>query len=138
MALLYNALMQREMSPGFNPNSLNIAQCSNPLMRYIQNASSSVSVEQMEEYIASTGRFAFPQDDLISYAVKNFHIKSTQLRHVMVEMRWNRRNVKWGGRNHKGVVWVHPDYEVRGGYVEGPNGYKEKLRSDDLEIEVIR
>jgi DNA polymerase III delta prime subunit len=140
LARLYNALMQRQQQPNFDAMAIDLSSVSNPLMQHIQGAAESVLRQQMQELLDGLGVFAIGQEDLLSRAAQSMQFKASQLKHVMADLRWKSVKAKWGSVDYARSAWVHPDYAIRNGHVEGPNGYRKRLGSDPqlANFEIIR
>ncbi|TMV09984.1 hypothetical protein FGK63_02635 [Ruegeria sediminis] len=137
IARLYNGLMAHQPSNQFNPRSLNLSLIETPVMRDIMEASREVLLVRLEEHINGLGRFALPQEKLAEIFIEVLKSNQNRIRHMMTELRWRSENVKWGGVDYGRTVWVHPDYQVAGGRVRGPDGYDQPIDPDEDEVEII-
>lgn len=134
IARLYNALMARQQSNGFNPRSLNMAAVDTPIMKRLHAASGEVLQQELAEIIAGKGEFAIPQSDLRMIFVESLKANPNRLAHMMNELGWVPEKAKWGGTDYARVIWVHPDYRVSNGRVLGPDGYDQPVEE---EVEII-
>lgn len=137
IASLYNGLMQHKVSNEFNPRSLNLSLVRTPVMQQIMAGSREVLLVRLEEHLASTDRFAIPQEELAKVFIEDLKTSQNRIRHMMPELGWRAESAKWGGVDHSRTVWVHRDYQVGGGRVRGPGGYDEPVCPVEEEVEII-
>ncbi|WP_171233990.1 primase-helicase family protein [Ruegeria sp. HKCCA4812] len=137
IARLYNALMVRQQSNGFNPRSLNMAAVDTPIIQRLHAASGEVLQQELAEFIAGTGKFAIPQASLRKLFFENLKVNPNRLAHMMNELGWIPAKAKWGGTDYARVIWVHPDYRVSNGRVLGPEGYDEPVDHIEEDVEII-
>jgi hypothetical protein len=138
VASLYLGLMEYRVSNDFNPRSLNINQIETPIMKQIMGNSQEVVLARLSEHIAARGVFALPQEELAKFFVEDLKVNVNRIRHMMPELGWRPESAKWGGRDYRRVVWVHPDYQVQNGRALGPRGYDEPVDAEENEFEVVR
>ena len=137
IASLYNGLMRHQVSNEFNPRSLNLSLIRTPVMQQIMAGSREVLLVRLEEHLASTDRFAIPQEELAKVFIEDLKTSQNRIRHMMPELGWRAESAKWGGVDHSRTVWVHRDYQVGGGRVRGPGGYDEPVCPVEEEVEII-
>lgn len=137
LAVLYRGLMEHRQSNEFNPRSLNLSQIQTPVMKQIMGASREVQLARLEEFLDGAGRFALPQEELAKWFIEGLKTNQNRIRHMMPELGWRPEKAKWGGIDYVRSLWVHPDYQVAGGRVRGPNGYDEPICPTEEEIEII-
>jgi len=123
IARLYNSLMARSQANSFDAKSLNIAAIDTPVMRRINEASGEILLQELAEVIAARKVFAIAQTDVRRLFTESLKANPNRLAHLMNELGWLSTSAKWGGVDHARVIWVHPDYQVSGGRVLGPDGY---------------
>jgi hypothetical protein len=63
-----------------------------------------------------------------------------QTKHLMSDLGWSKREVKWGGVDYARQLWIRPGYVVDRGRIHGPGGWSELLvpHLGEPEIEIIR
>jgi len=127
VATLYNGLMQHRVSNDFNPRSLHLSSIQTPVMKRIMGGTREVLLDRLAERLAGLGRFAIPQEMLAKVFIEELKTSQNRLRHMMPELGWRSKTVKWGGVDHKRTIWIHEDYQVVGGRVKGPNSYDEPV-----------
>ncbi|WP_197922923.1 primase-helicase family protein [Thiosulfatihalobacter marinus] len=137
IASLYQALMERQQSNDFNPRSLNLSLVGTPVMQQIIGSSREVLLVRLEELLASLGVFAVPQERLAKLFTEQLKTNQNRIRHMMPELGWRSETAKWGGVDHRRAIWIHPDYQVSGGRVQGPDGYDEPVSQVEEEVELI-
>ena len=137
IADLYRALMQHRLSNDFNARSLNLSLIETPVMQQIMGASREVLLVRLEELLAGLGSFAVPQEVLAKLFIENLKTNQNRIRHMMLELGWRSETAKWGGIDHRRVIWIHPDYQVTGGRVRGPDGYDEPVSQTEEGIEIV-
>ena len=137
IAALYHGLMEHQQANEFNPRSLNVSLIETPVMRQIMGSSREVLLVRLEELLAGRGVFAVPQEVLARLFVENLKTNQNRIRHMMPELGWRSETAKWGGVDHSRAIWIHPDYQVTGGRVRGPDGFDEPVSQTEEEIEII-
>jgi hypothetical protein len=50
--------------------------------------------------------------------------KPSALKHVLADLGWVAKDAKWGGKDYKRVLWLHPEYDLRGGNIVGPGNWE--------------
>lgn len=134
VAELYNALMAHPVPETFNAYSLNISRDSTEVMQRIQSASSQMTTDQLEEFLNSLGKFAVPEATIGEYVREKMQRNINSVRHMMSDLGWSKKVVKWGGVDYARAIWVHPGYTVDGGHVYGPDGYQSKIEDSEGEL----
>ncbi|PJE34324.1 hypothetical protein CVM52_22880 [Pseudooceanicola lipolyticus] len=137
IARLYNALMVRKQANSFNPWSLGAESVTTPLMAQLHAASGEVLQQELEESIAAQGVFAIPQTTLRKWFAEKLKANPNRIPHFMHELGWHQEKAKWGGFDYARSIWVHPDYQVSGGRVRGPDGYDELVSAVEEAVEII-
>jgi hypothetical protein len=89
VAALYNALLQRQVSPSFNAKSLNTERDGTPLMRQLLGMSGETMIEQLSEYLAELGKGAVPQNTVRHFITKELRQNGNRTRHMMQELGWS-------------------------------------------------
>ncbi len=131
VAALYNVLMQRRVSDGFNPKSLNTERDGTPVMRQLLGTSGETMLEQLEEFLADMGHGVIPQFTVQEYITKDLRQNGNRTRHMMQELGWTQAQVKWGGKDYARALWMKPGFHVADGNVIKPDGTTETI-SDHL------
>ena len=122
IASLYNSLMQRKHSEGFNPKSLNISEINTPVMQQVRSTSKEAVLQQLEELLEEDGRGAIPQSGLFLMFQQDLKANSSRMRHLMPALGWRQEQIKWGGKDYGRAIWVKPGYGVSRGKVISPDG----------------
>jgi hypothetical protein len=135
LGALYNALLHHKVADDFNAKSLNTTTHATPAMRLIQASSRQVSTERLEEYLNERSLPYISQFDLLHFVQKSMHANTETIRHKMLELGWQKVEVKWGGVDYKRVLWVRPDYTVHRGVAVAPDGTQTRI-ADEVEIHI--
>lgn len=122
IARLYNALMQRELSPGFDAKSLNTAIHATAIMRQIEEAARLVSTEQLREHLDAQQLNCIPESELVAYFRDHIRGNIESIRHKMLEIGWSKASVKWGGVDYARALWVRDGYTAYRGQLRAPDG----------------
>lgn len=144
VARFYNALMARQLPETFNGKSLNIADHATPIMKRLQQTSRQTNLDLLDEYLSAQGLLVVPQDNVSAYLRDELGINANQTRHLMNELRWEKRSVKWGGKDYGRSIWSKPGYTLDGGKIYGPDcdgvTILEHLKEKGLhqEVEIIQ
>lgn len=127
VAALYNALIHREMSPDFNPKSLNTDRDGTAIMKQLLGTSGETMLDQLEEFLASEELAVIPQTTVQDHVTKELRQNGNRTRHMMQELGWTQHKVKWGGVDYARVVWVKPGHHVADGNLIRPDGTTEAI-----------
>lgn len=137
IAALYNALIEHKQSNAFSPSSLNVAAIDTPLMKRISEGSVEVVTDLLAEQLKANGQFAVPQAQLARMFTEKLKANPARVTHLMPELGWARRRLKWGGCEYSRVIWVHPDYNVIDGRVVGPDDYDAAVDPLEDEMDIL-
>jgi hypothetical protein len=127
VAALYNALMQRRVSESFNPKSLNTERDGTAVMRQLLGTSGETMLEQLAEYLDSSGHGVIPQSEVQDHITKELRQNGNRTRHMMQELGWSYAKLKWGGKDYARVLWIKPGFHVADGNVIKPDGGVEAI-----------
>ena len=123
VAALYKALLAHELSADFDPHSLQVVEKSTAVMREIQESAIDINRKAVEEYLRSENVVAVSMNGLKVLVEEKLASKTTALKHVLADLGWSSKNAKWGGKDFKRMLWLHPGYTLKGGTIYGPNGW---------------
>ncbi len=126
VAALYRWLMQRPLSPGFNPYSLNTAVHATPIMQRLLGCDD-VALQLLEEHLQETGANAVTLDTLQHYARHTLRLTGAVVQAMMLKLDWQQQKAKWGGAGHSRQIWVRPGFVVDDGKLHGPDDGEENL-----------
>lgn len=127
VASFYAALMQRRLTEGFSAKTLNITEDATPLMEQIQGASEVTVRGQMEELLDEKGQCAIPESDVVLIVTDVLGASLNSTRHLMSDLGWLKKKVKWGGKNFARAIWIKKGFNVANGNIYGPKGYAQEL-----------
>ena len=127
VAALYNALVHRELSPDFNPKSLNTERDGTAIMKQLLGTTGETVLDQLAEFLDSEGLDVIPQTIVQEHVTKELRQNGNRTRHMMQELGWAQHKVKWGGVDYARVVWVKPGYHVADGSLIRPDGTTEPI-----------
>lgn len=127
VASFYAALMHRRLTKGFSAKTLNITEDATPLMEQIQGASEGTVRGQLEELLDDRGQFAIPESDVVKIVTDDLGASLSTTRHLMSDLGWLKKKVKWDGKNSARAVWIKKGYNVENGMIYGPDSYEQEL-----------
>lgn len=142
VARFYNWLLARALPETFNAKSLDIVEDATPIMRQLQETSRQTDLDLLEEHLDAQSILVIPQEDVAVYVRDTLRAKSSQTRHLMRELGWEKSSCKWGGLTYAKAIWTRPGYSVDAGRLYGPSHdgtpisdcIKGPRFSDDIEI----
>ena len=59
------------------------------------------------------GLLAAPQDAVSRYLREGLGIRSNQTRHLVIQLKWEKSSVKWGGKDYGRSIWAKSGYTAR-------------------------
>ena len=127
IASFYTALMQRRLSEGFSAKTLNIVEDATPLMEQIQGASEITVRCQLGELLDERGQFAIPESNVVTIVTDGLGASTNSTRHMMSDLGWLKKKVKWGGVKYARALWIKKGFNVENGKIYGPDGYEQEL-----------
>jgi hypothetical protein len=82
-------------------------------------------------------QFAIPEADVVRVITEELKGNTNMTRHLMTDLGWKKKKVKWDGKEYARSIWVKPEFHVNNGKIQGPEGYAQDLakhfeRPDDL------
>lgn len=124
VAAFYSWLMERELSPEFDPMTLNTALHATDVMRSIEGTQVSATTQQLAEYLGGQEAVAVTEQDLRVYVSKEMRQNPNAIQYLMTGLGWTRYQVKWGGKDYTRAIWVQSSYSLDRGQIIGPDGHK--------------
>ncbi len=127
IAKLYNALMGRVLPAEFSAKTLNVEAQGTEIMRRIFGNGRATILDQLKEHLDQHGRNAIPEAEVVDIVTDKLKANINTTKHLMSDLGWTKREVKWGKVDYGRHLWVRPGYIVQNGKISGPDGYEEKL-----------
>ena len=124
VAALYRAFKAHKVADDFNPHSLEVIEKSTAVMREIQESSFDINRKAVEEYVKAGNIIAMSMTGLQTLVEGKLATKPSALKHVLADLGWVAKDAKWGGKDYKRVLWLHPEYDLRGGNIVGPGNWE--------------
>jgi hypothetical protein len=110
-------------------------------MAQLQAASSEVQVERLEELLERRAIKAIAQEELCKLVQDELQITPNRLRHLMLDLGWTSEKKKWGGEDHRRMIWLRPGMTLHLGKLTDRAGNRFKIGTDDTvepeDIEII-
>lgn len=119
--MLYKALKAHKVADDFNPHSLAVIEKATAVKREIQESGIDITRKPVDEYLAVHDFIAMNMAGLQHMVDQKLATKTTVLKHVIADLGWVLKNAKWGGKDYKRLVWLKPEYTLRGGVISGPD-----------------
>ena len=127
VALLYNALLARQLPENFSAKTLNVSQDATAVMQRIHDSSRQVTLDQLEEHLNEMGVNAIPESNLVEFVNNTLRGNANSLRHMMAGLGWTKSKVKWDGVDYTRAIWVRPGFTVDRGKLHSPDGTSEAI-----------
>jgi hypothetical protein len=89
-------------------------------------------VDQLKEVLDSKDLVVIPQSNLTEIVRKSLGGTTNQTKHLMNELGWQMRNVKWGGCKFSRAIWHRSEVTLDNGRIHG-KGFEGVPISDYLE-----
>ena len=96
-------------------------------MRRIFGNGRATILDQLKEHLDQHGRNAIPEAEVVDIVTDKLKANINTTKHLMSDLGWTKREVKWGKVDYGRHLWVRPGYIVQNGKISGPDGYEEKL-----------
>ena len=128
VAALYTDLKRGPISPGFNPNSLNTATQSTPIMRQILGAEDA-DRQLLSEFLDQRESYAITLDDLAQFGRRELRKTIGEVQTMMMDLGWKQQKAKWGGATYSKSIFVRPGFVADGGRLRGDDNFDESLAS---------
>jgi Family of unknown function (DUF5906) len=140
IARLYNALLARTLPEDFSAKTLNVIVHGTEIMRQVFGSGRATILDQLKELLDDRGQHAITERDVIELVTTKLKANINQTKHLMSDLGWSKREVKWGGVDYARQLWIRPGYVVDRGRIHGPEGWSELLvpHLGEPEIEIIR
>jgi hypothetical protein len=127
VAGLYNFLMQRELPVEFDAKTLNVVKDATPIMEQIFGASRQTTVDLLEEYLNAQGLNALPELKIAEIVTKEIKGNINSTKHLMSELAWQKKKLKWAGKDYVRALWIRPGCVVEGGWITDAKGNRTSL-----------
>ena len=137
VAALYKAFKAHKVAEDFNPHSLEVVEKSTAVMREIQESAIDITRKAVAEFLEEHEAVAVNLKGLQFIVEEKLATKTTVLKHVMADLGWVSKNAKWGGQDYRRMIWLRPDYQMKGGVISGPNTWQldtDQANSKDGEL----
>jgi hypothetical protein len=134
MARLYNALMSRALPEWFSAKTLNVDTHGTEIMRQVFGNGRATILDQLKEYLDGRKQHAIPEAEVVALITGTLKANINTTKHLMSDLGWTKREIKWGGVDYARQLWVRPGYVVERGRVFGPDGFSESLASHMTQI----
>lgn len=127
IARLYAALMARELPVGFSAKTLNVERDGTEIMRQVFLNGRATVLDRMQEYLDRGKWHAVAEADIVTIVTEKLRVNINTTKHLMFDLGWTKRAVKWGGVDYARQIWVRPGYIAADGKLHGPEGFEEDL-----------
>lgn len=127
IAGLYNALMTRVLPEEFSAKTLNVDVYGTKIMQNIFGNARATILDQLQEHLEAKKQHAVPESEVVDIVVSKLKANLNTTKHLMSDLGWSKRPVKWGGVDYARQLWVRPGYTVERGKIFGPEGYEADL-----------
>jgi hypothetical protein len=107
-------------------------------MRQVFGNGRATILDRLKELLDARGQNALPEAEVIEIVTGTLKANINTTKHLMSDLGWMKREVKWGGVDYARQLWVRPGFSVERGKLFGPDGYQEPLLEHlGQDIEVI-
>lgn len=121
LAELYNALMSHRVPATFDAKSLDVQGSSTRIMQTIQGASWDIEQELFAAELSRIKLVALPAA-LMNLVAEDFGKPShNRIKHWLINLGWERHNLKWGGADYRRVIFLRSGYKMSAGTIYGPD-----------------
>jgi hypothetical protein len=127
IARLYNALMSRVLPDGFSAKTLNVDVHGTEIMRQVFGNGRATILDQLKELLDANKLHAIAETEVVRLVTGELNANINSTKHLMSDLGWTKREVKWGGVDYARQVWVRPGYIVERGTIHGPDDWRELL-----------
>lgn len=138
VARLYNSLMARPIPAEFSAKTLNVETQSTEIMRQVFGNGRTTILDQLKELLDARRQNALPEAEVVEIVTGQLKANINTTKHLMSDLCWVKREVKWGGVDYARQLWVRPGFVVERGKIFGPDGFEAGLTQHlGHDIEVI-
>jgi len=127
LARLYAALMARELPDDFSAKTLNVERDGTDIMQQVFLNGRAVVLDRMQEYLDEDGKHAVAEAQIVWIVTDNLKVNINTTKHLMSDLGWVKRAVKWGGVDYNRLTWVRPGCIAEKGRLHGPDGFEVDL-----------
>lgn len=127
IARLYNALIARALPDEFSAKTLNVEVHGTEIMQKVFGNGRATILDQLKEHLDAAGLDAIPEADVVEIVTTKLRANIATTKHMMSDLGWTKREVKWGKVDYGRQLWVRPGYTVQNGKIFGPDGYEQRL-----------
>jgi len=106
-------------------------------MEQIQGASEITVRCLLEELLNKKGQFAVPEADVAMIVTNELRASINSTRHLMTDLGWSKKKVKWSGKNYARSIWIKKGFDVSNGKIFGPDSYEECLNEHLKDPKVV-
>lgn len=127
IAQLYNALIARALPDEFSAKTLNVEMHGTEIMRRVFGNGRATILDQLKEHLDAAELHAIPEVAVVEIVTSKLKANIATTKHMMSDLGWTKREVKWGKVDYGRQLWVRPGYTVQNGKINGPEGYEQNL-----------
>ncbi|WP_415182729.1 primase-helicase family protein [Phaeovulum sp.] len=127
IARLYNALMIRVLPDDFSAKTLNVEVHGTEIMKQVFGNGRATVLDQLQEHLDVMKQHAVPEAEVVEIVTGTLKANINTTKHLMSDLGWVKRQVKWGGTDYARQIWVRQGYTVERGRIFGPDGFDEAL-----------
>jgi len=77
----------------------------------------------LKELLDAKKQNAIPESEVVEVVTGTLKANINTTKHLMSDLGWTKRAVKWGGVDYARQLWVRPGYTVERGRIYGPDGF---------------
>ncbi len=138
VALLYNAVMARKLPEDFSAKTLNVDTHGTDIMLQVFGNGRATILDQLKEYLDAKHQNAIPESEVVEVVTGDLKANINTTKHLMTDLGWSKRAIKWGGVDYARQLWIRPGFTVDRGKLFGPEGFEQTLANHlDGDIEVM-
>ena len=119
--------MRLEIPADFSAKTLNVEKDGTEIMKTIFANGRATVDDQLKESLDAMAQNSVPEADVIEIVKKQLNANINSTKHLMSDLGWTKREVKWGKADYGRQLWVRPGYTVQNGKISGPDGVEMSL-----------
>ena len=127
IAQFYNSLMARDLPQDFSAKTLNVEIHGTEIMRQVFGNGRATILDRLKEILEARKQNAIPEAEVVEVVTGTLKANINTTKHLMSDLGWTKREVKWGGVDYARQLWVRPGYTVERGKIFGPDGFEGDL-----------
>lgn len=122
VARLYRWLMARELPQDFTGKTFDASKYPTPIMELIFGNNGQTNHDLMRELLNKFELNAVSEAGVVKIITNELRANPNSTRHIMTELGWRKRSVKWGGKDYQRAIWTRPEFQVYRGKIIGSDG----------------